>query len=127
MVLIGRLTKDAVVSQLKDERKVLNFTLVVNDQYKPKGSDKWESIATYFTCAYWINPKVAERLKKGNLVEVAGRVYATAYTDMQGDAKASLHFHVDAIKVHQQMKASTNGNTQVNLAKTEHATEDLPF
>ena len=36
MVLIGRLTKDAVVSQLKDDRQVVNFTLAVNDGYKPK-------------------------------------------------------------------------------------------
>lgn len=34
MVLIGRLTKVAVV-QLKDERKVVNFTLAVNDYNKP--------------------------------------------------------------------------------------------
>lgn len=33
MVLIGRLTKDAVVAQLKDEREVVNFTLAVNDYY----------------------------------------------------------------------------------------------
>jgi single-strand DNA-binding protein len=47
MVLIGRLTKDAVVTQLKDERKVVNFTLVVNDYYKPKNSDKGVTVTTY--------------------------------------------------------------------------------
>ena len=56
MVLIGRLTKDAVVAQLKDERKVVNFTFVVNDYYKPKNSDKGVTVTIYVNCAYWISP-----------------------------------------------------------------------
>lgn len=43
MGLIGRLTKDAVVAQLKDERQVVNFTIACNDSYKPKGNDSgWQ-------------------------------------------------------------------------------------
>lgn len=38
MGLIGRLTSDATVFTTKDERKVVNFTVAVNDGYKPKGS-----------------------------------------------------------------------------------------
>ena len=124
MVLIGRLTKDAVVAQLKNDRQVVNFTLAVHDQYKPKGSDTRETIATYFNCAYWISPKVAERLKKGNLIEIAGRTYVTAYKDMQGEAKASLNCHVDSIKVHQQYKADA---TNVPVVKKEVLQDDLPF
>lgn len=104
MVLIGRLTKDAVVAQLKDDRQVVNFTLAVNDGYKSKGKDEWANLTTFFNCAYWISTKIAERLKKGNLIEVTGRMYVTTYKDMSGEAKASINFHVDSIKVHQQMK-----------------------
>ena len=124
MVLIGRLTKDAVVAQLKNDRQVVNFTLAVHDQYKPKGSDTWETITTYFNCAYWISAKVAERLKKGNLIEIGGRAYVSAYKDIQGEAKASLHFHVDSIKIHQQMKGS---EMKPQPEKKEVATDDLPF
>ncbi|MEP7108669.1 MAG: single-stranded DNA-binding protein, partial [Ferruginibacter sp.] len=124
MILIGRLTKDAVVAQLKDERQVVNFTLAVNDSYKQKGSDKWETITTYFNCVYWISAKVAERLKKGNLVEITGRLYVNAYKDMQGEARANLNCHVDSIKIHQQMK-STESKTQSE--KTEEVKDDLPF
>ena len=124
MVLIGRLVKDAVVSTLKDDRQVVNFTLAVNDGYKPKGSEEWTSLTTYYTCAYWISTKIADRLKKGNLVEINGRAYVTAYKDMQGEAKASLNCHVDSIKVHQQMKA--NGAIQPK-EKKEEVSQDLPF
>ena len=123
MVLIGRLTKDAVVVQLKDERQVVNFTLAVNDGYKPKGKDEWVSLTTFFNCAYWLNPKIAERLKKGNLIEITGRMYVTTYKDMSGEAKASINFHVDSIKVHQQMKADA---TKAEPVKKEPVL-DLPF
>jgi single-strand DNA-binding protein len=124
MVLIGRLTKDAVVAQLKDERKVVNFTIAVNDYYKPKNSDKGVSVTTFVNCAYWISPTIAERLKKGNLVEITGRLAVNAYKDMQGEAKGSLYCHVDSIKVHQQVKADA---TKAKPVEKEPAKDDLPF
>ena len=123
MVLIGRLTKDAVVAQLKDERQVVNFTLAVNDGYKPKGKDEWVKLTTFFNCAYWISTKIAERLKKGNLIELTGRMYVTTYKDMQGEAKATLNIHVDSIKVHQQMKVD---GMKAEPAK-QQPVDDLPF
>ncbi len=124
MVLIGRLTKDAVVAQLKDERKVVNFTLAVNDYYKPKNSDKGVSVTTYVNCGYWISPAIAERLKKGNLIEIMGRLTVNAYKDMQGEVKGSINCHVDSIKVHQQVKADA---TKEKVVKKEPVTDDLPF
>jgi single-strand DNA-binding protein len=88
MTIIGRVTKDAVVHELKDDRKVVNFSIAVNDYYKPKGQEKATTITTYFKCSYWVTPKAVERLKKGALVEFNGRVGVDAYIDMQGNAKA---------------------------------------
>ncbi|MES2850558.1 MAG: single-stranded DNA-binding protein [Bacteroidota bacterium] len=124
MVLIGRLTKDAVVAQLKDDRQVVNFTIAINDNYKPKNSDNWVTVTTYINCSYWLSPKVAERLKKGNLVEVTGRLAISAYKDMQGDAKGTLNCHVDTIKVHQQMQRDV---VKTEPSKKEAVAEDLPF
>lgn len=123
MVLIGRLTKDAVVAQLKDERKVVNFTVAINDYYKPKNSDKGVSVTTYVNCAYWISTAIATLLKKGNLIEVSGRLSVNAYKDMQGEAKGSLNCHIDSIKIHQQMKA---GVTKEEV-KQAAPVDDLPF
>lgn len=124
MVLIGRLTKDAVVTQLKDERKVVNFTVAVNDYYKPKNSEKGVSVTTYVSCAYWITTAVASLLKKGSLVEVSGRLTVNAYKDMQGEARGSLHCHVDSIKLHQQGKATVEKLVQ---KAAEPVQDDLPF
>lgn len=120
MILVGRLTKDAVVYQLKDERKVVNFNIAMNDYYKPKQSDKAVTITTYVTCAYWVNPTIARCLKKGNLVEISGRLTVNVYKNMQGEAKGSLNCHVNAIKIHHHSK-------QVPATKEEEKIDDLPF
>jgi len=125
MVIIGRLTKDAVVNQLKDERKVVNFSVAVNDFYKPKGREKGITVTNYFNCSYWISPAIEERLKKGTLVELFGRIGVNAYTDMQSQAKASLTFHVNNIKIHQFIKDEAVEPKENN--KKEAVSDDLPF
>ena len=68
MELVGRLTADAKVSTVKDERKVVNFSIAINDSYKPKGSEMVTKITTFVNCSYWINPAIAEHLTKSTLV-----------------------------------------------------------
>ena len=125
MLVIGRITKDAVVKQLKDERQVTEFSIAVNDWYKPKGSEAGVKVATFFNCSYWLNPRIAERLKKGALVELFGRASVNAYNDMKGEAKGSLSFHVNNIKIHQLAKTET---TAVLAAESvSEPLDDLPF
>ena len=82
MVLIGRVTKDAVVTTLKEDRTVTNFTVALNDRYKPKGQEKSVSVKTFIDCAYWISPVIEERLTKGSLVEITGKLKVSAYINM---------------------------------------------
>ena len=132
MELVGRITKDAVINQLKDERKVVNFSIAINDYYKPKNSEEGVKITTYVNCSYWISSKIAERLTKGTLVEIAGRIYVNAYKGADGEAKASLNCHVNNIKIHSFGKIENdfvreeNCETIANKNQQE-ATEDLPF
>ncbi len=131
MELVGRITKDAVVNQLKDERKVVNFSIAINDYYKPKNSEEGVKITTYVNCSYWISSKIAERLTKGTLIEINGRAYANAYIGTDGVAKASLNCHVNSIKIHSFGKhendfVKENSETITNKIQQE-ATEDLPF
>lgn len=123
MNIIGRITHDAKVKTIKDDRQVVEFSVAVNDYYKPKGSEAGVSVTTYFNCNYWLSVKVAERLKKGALVELNGRVSVNAYNDMEGNAKASLNFHVNRLTIHQTSKPAAIAEAQV----TSEATEDLPF
>src|SRR5436189_4682026 len=99
MEIIGRLTADAKVNELKDGRKVVNFSIAVNEHYKVKGSEI-KKFATYFNCSYWLSDRIAKALTKGTLVELYGRVNVSTYTTSAGEVKASLNFHVNNIKLH---------------------------
>lgn len=123
MLVVGRITKDAVVQQLKDERKVVNFTVAVNDFYKPKNSSDGKQVTLYISCSYWISTKIAEKLTKGSLVELYGRLYVSAYNDLQGEARATLYCHVNTIKLHGKGAPSKEQAS----AEKERLMEDLPF
>ena len=68
MEIIGRVTADATVSETKAGKKVVNFSIAINDTYKTKDNDEIQKIVTYVNCSYWINPGVATYLMKGTLV-----------------------------------------------------------
>ncbi|MES2331346.1 MAG: single-stranded DNA-binding protein [Bacteroidota bacterium] len=130
MEIIARLTADAVVKKLKDERQVVNFSVAINDSYKPKGSDQVTKVVTYVDCSYWASPTIAQYLTKGTLVELHGRIGVNAYLNMQGEAKASLRFHVNFIKLHGGNKATAKPvetSAPVIAGELLEPLDDLPF
>jgi single-strand DNA-binding protein len=129
MEITGRLTADAKIITLKDERQVTNFTLVMNDRYKTKAGEKRE-VNTFVKCAYWVSPKVAEYLKKGSIITVYGRIGLDVYKNSEGEAKGSLIFHVNDIKFI--AKAAKSAAAEVaavtpQAAPTLKTVDDLPF
>ncbi len=129
MEIVGRITKDAVVNQLKDERNVVNFSLAVNDYYKPKNGEGIQ-VTTYYNCSYWVNAKIVHLLTKGRLVEINCRIHANAYLGAEGNAKASLNCHVNTIKFHTGSKQSSEipqENVAPAVNKKEQPVDDLPF
>jgi single-strand DNA-binding protein len=132
MEIIGRITADANIGETKAGKKVVNFSIAINDTYKAKGSTEVQKIVTYVNCAYWINSGLAQYLTKGTLVECAGRIGANAYTSKDGEVKASLTFHVNTIKLHGRSGNGTATPAPVVPMNTAPAAvsevaEDLPF
>ncbi len=123
MNFIGRLTQDAKVKDLKDDRQVVEFSVAVNRYYRPKGSSEPVTQTTYYNCSYWRSIAIASRLKKGALVEMVGGLTVNAYTDLQGNPRASLNFHVDNVTVYNSSKSNA---TPVAAASQEEG-DDLPF
>ena len=128
MTITGRITQDAVIHQTKDGRTVVNFSIAVNDTYRPKGGEKRKA-TSYFSCAYWISDKVAPYLKKAVVVEVSGRVYASAYLDREGHPRASLNCHVNEIKILSSPTEPTELNhpSAAPLPGAADEADDLPF
>lgn len=134
MEIIARLTADAVVKTVKDERQVVNFNVAINDSYKTKGSDEVKKVVTYVQCDYWVNPGIAQYLTKGVLVELYGRIGVNAYNNLEGEAKASLTFHVNTIKSHGKGKPANEAapvkeksNAPVIAGDLTEPLDDLPF
>ena len=99
MDITGRLTADAQVRSLSEGRKVVNFSIAVNDSYKAKNGERVTQ-TEFFDCSYWIGTGIAQYLTKGSIVELSGRVSARAWVDSEGQAKAGLNFHTSKITLH---------------------------
>lgn len=123
MEIIGRVIRDAEVRNLKDGRQVVAFSIAINDYYKTKSGEKKEE-TTYINCSYWISAKAADRIKKGCIVSLFGRIGLNAYKGMDGEFHASLTFHVNAIKVVAQYKKGAGLEVEAVAAGK---TDDLPF
>ena len=130
MNITGRLTRDAEVRTLSNEKQVVNFSVATNDSYRNKQGERVEQ-TTYFDCAYWISAKVARLLTKGTLVELTGRVSTRAWVSKDGEARAGLNFHTSNIKLHggSRRTETTQATAQDdnNKVTAQGTDDDLPF
>lgn len=99
MEITGRITRDASLNTLKDGKKVINFSIAINDSYKPKGASQFKEVVTYINCDYWLSPAVAPYLKKGAMVQLFGRIGLSVYLSSEGNPLGSLTFHVSHLKI----------------------------
>jgi single-strand DNA-binding protein len=130
MEIIGRITADATVSETKAGKKVVNFSIAINDTYKQKGSNELTKMVTYINCSYWLTEGIAKYLTKGTLVECAGRIGVNAWTNKEGTAQASLTFNANRIKLHgggNKVNAEANAPVTNAPAAMAEVAEDLPF
>ena len=127
MEMTARLTGDAKISSLKNDKQVVNFNVAINDSYKAKGSNESTKLVTYAQCEYWVNPDVAQYLTKGTLVKLQGRIGVNAYTSKDGEAKATLTFHVNTIKLHGSAGVKNETPVKTNAEAVAVPADDLPF
>ncbi|GAB3422404.1 single-stranded DNA-binding protein [Niabella aquatica] len=130
MNITGRLTRNAEVRTLSNEKQVVNFSVAVNDSYRNKQGERVEQ-TTYFDCAYWISANVARLLTKGTLVELTGRVSPRAWVNKDGEARAGLNFHTSQIKLHgggnRAETVQATAQSESNGFTAEGTEDDLPF
>ncbi|MDQ1165666.1 single-stranded DNA-binding protein [Flavobacterium sp. SORGH_AS_0622] len=128
MEITGRIVKDASVVNVKENREVVNFSIAVNDSYKPKGSTETKKIVTYIDCSYWLSAGVAQWLKKGTLVQLFGRIGLNVYIGSDAQAHGSLTFHTSDIKI--LVFPQVKNSKPAPALKQQNASDepdDLPF
>ena len=136
MELTGRVTADAVISITKSGKEVVEFSIAVNDYYKPKGATEGVQVTQYVECSYWIGTGITSRLLKGTVAEVSGRISVQPYICKDGTAKASLNMHCNAIKVHggsasnkekENIESKDKKPTIEHIAAITEPMDDMPF
>ncbi|OXA71226.1 single-stranded DNA-binding protein [Flavobacterium aquidurense] len=128
MEITGRLTADASVQQANNDKQVVNFSIAINDNYKPKGSTEVKEVTTYIDCSYWLNAKTAQWLKKGTLVQLFGRIGMSVYNNSEGVAVGTLTFHTNNIKILVfAKKAEINTANSAVKEKKAKKTAEVPF
>ena len=132
-IIVGRITQNAVINILKNDKKVVNFSVAINDSYKTKQGERKEQ-TTYYNCSYWINTKIAEFLTKGTLVELSGRTSSSEWIGKDGEIKSGLNFRTSNIKLHGgKQKSEFNNASTVNPQNNnsnpfaDETDDDLPF
>ena len=126
MEMTARLTGDAKISTLKNDKQVVNFSVALNDSYKTKSSSEPKKLVTYVQCDYWVNTNIAKFLTKGTLIELQGRIGVNAYNSIDGEARARLTFHVNSIKFHG--SSGVKNETPITTTnETAQSADDLPF
>ena len=78
VVLVGRLTKDLEVKELKDGVVVVNFTIAVQRSYK---NESGEYEADFINCVAWndVAKNIGEFCHKGDLLGVKGELITSSY------------------------------------------------
>ena len=131
MEITGRVTADAVVHKVSNFKQVVNFSIAINDNYKPKDSTELKAVVTYINCSYWLNAKTAEWIKKGALVQLYGRIGLNVYSNHEGKPIGSLTFHTNNIKIlafAKKTEQTENGvMSSIAQGKKSEAADDLPF
>jgi single-strand DNA-binding protein len=122
-IITGTVTAPAQTKTVNG-KEVINFSIAVNDSYKPKGSDEVKRKVKFYDCGYWSASKIAEHLTKGKVVQLYGDTQAKAWQDKEGKLHAGLSFTVFKIKL------LGGGGKKDADSITEPPTEvadDLPF
>lgn len=128
MEITGRVVANSVVQKVGNYKQVVNFSIAINDNYKPKGSTEVKEVVTYINCSYWLNAKTADWLKKGALVQLSGRIGMNVYSNSEGKALGSLTFHTNNIKILAFAKKTENNTAHSPVqAKKSETADDLPF
>jgi single-strand DNA-binding protein len=96
LLILGRSTKDAEVTESKDGKKYARFSVAVNEYL---GKEKADKVTFYNVLIFNKSSEKADKIKKGDMVLVEGKPEADAYVSKDGTAKANIVVYADKWKL----------------------------
>ena len=139
-VIVGRLVRDPDVRALSDGKTVSKFTVAVDRRFKNKNGEKE---ADFIPVVVFGKPAefVAEYVKKGNMVSVAGRITTGSYDNKEGKKVYTTEITADEVnsignkkdnqaEADQEQKQEHNNLSIIGLDQDFHLMaddDDIPF
>ena len=109
--IIGRVVSEAKVSEVSGGKKVVNFTIAVNERYRAKATKEMKNAVQYFDCTHWKGEGIAKYLTKGKLVKLEGAIGCNAWTDKSGKIRCGLTLKVFRVEF---LAANKPSHTEVS-------------
>jgi single-strand DNA-binding protein len=130
--IVGNVGKDAEMRYLPSGKPVTNFSVAHSESWTNGNGEKQEK-TTWVKVVCWgkLAEVCAQYVKKGMLVLAEGKIDASAWTDKEGDARASLELTANEVKFLGK-KGESNGESEIRPetygpASSPIDTDDVPF
>lgn len=123
-ILIGNLGKEPELKQINSDTSVLKLTVATNENYKDKNGE-WQTQTEWHNVEVWkYADKLAERLHKGCLVYVEGKITTREWQDKEGNKRYSTVIRASSVKP---MEKKTDELSKKTSQHLQGATDALPF
>lgn len=99
MFLVGNVGNDAVLKELSDKKKVINFSVAHDDSYTSKEGVKNQR-TIWVECNLFVNNgsgRVAEFIKKGKTVSIIGKPSYDTWINKEGEQQGKLKCIVEEL------------------------------
>lgn len=130
IVIMGHLGNEAKVTNLQQDRNVINFSIAENLRKINKETGEVNNITQWFNCSYFVkSTKVAEYLKKGRRVFVVGTIEFEEFTSNSSNkVQRSNNILVQSLHIIDfDSKEENFENQNVPVNNFEQSKDDLPF
>jgi single-strand DNA-binding protein len=121
-IVLGNVGKDSEMRYTPDGTPVTDFTVAVNEKWDGGERTTWYKI----TCWKRLAEVCAEYVRKGMQVMVIGTVKASAWSDQEGNPRASLDLNAREVKF-LGGRAEPSADGMPAPAPPEQGEENLPF
>lgn len=129
MQIIGNVTKDAEVRDANG-KKVINFSIAVNEKYKDRSGVKQEK-TFFYNCVDWRErTTIAEYITKGTKVYVDGTPEIEKYQNKEGETVTNIKITVRDIELlggGKKSEAQDQSMLNESFIPESNDGSDLPF
>lgn len=97
VVLAGRMTADPELKQTPSGVSVLSFSIAVNRNYVPKGSEQGERQADFINVVAWRQTAefISKYFRKGSAICVTGTIQTRTWNDNNGNKRYATEVVAD--------------------------------